>query len=489
MNVPVLSFIIPVYKKTPETFRRCLESLFAMTFKDIEVVCAFDGHDEDLEKVAAGFTVKSVVLEHGGASKARNEGFKLSTGRYVAFWDADCFAKIPMAKRWIDEFDATAADFVYSGYEFEDEGGGFASEPFSPYSLTCGNYIATMFPMKREVFPGFDESLKAAQDWDLWLTVVENGGKGAYIEGYGWTTEKPKQGSISFDGWGPQQRDKTIDAVRQKHGIPNREILFSSMRYNQKCIELAKLCSGDVLKGSGYGPERYDLIFNLGYGPGIRFDGAKKGAVKIHYWLPWDVECLFGIAYKTAKETIRLAKEEITVSWVGDIYGQKKLAELGIDAKVVALPIDAGDAETSLPSKFRVLVDTDPWGMQAIPTLKTDLPHIEIDYLSDLGNAADISTYSLYVSFHEFPSVDEGLRRAMLNGRHIISNVQSPYCGYIDMSLAYEPFKREIIRRIHAARELPFNSEAKKYAMDSLAPEKFKSEVYAMLPVIRMEVL
>jgi glycosyltransferase involved in cell wall biosynthesis len=184
---PLLSFVIPVYRKPPDVFENCLKSLFDMSYRRIEVICVFDGPDPELQKVASKFKTTEMVIPHGGAPKARNSGFAASRGEYVSFWDADCYAKPDMARMWIETFrEHPDADFVYSGYEFVNNAAPpFPGEPFDPYLLKCGNYIATMFPMKRSVFPGFDESLKAGQDWDMWLTIVEKGGKGRFRQRLG----------------------------------------------------------------------------------------------------------------------------------------------------------------------------------------------------------------------------------------------------------------------------------------------------------------
>ncbi len=149
-----------------------------MSYKRIEIIVVFDGPPEDVEltSIAKKWTGTDKIFEipHGGAPKARNEGFRHSIGEYVSFWDADCFAKPEMARRWIQEFDESKADFVYSGYEFIGNIGAINGEPFDPYLLTCNNYIATMFPMRRDVFPGFDETLKAGQDWDLTSRVMDS---------------------------------------------------------------------------------------------------------------------------------------------------------------------------------------------------------------------------------------------------------------------------------------------------------------------------
>jgi hypothetical protein len=44
------------------------------------------------------------------------------------------------------------------------------------------NYIHTTSLIRREQFPGFDSAIKRFQDWDLWLTILERGGRGTFIQ-------------------------------------------------------------------------------------------------------------------------------------------------------------------------------------------------------------------------------------------------------------------------------------------------------------------
>jgi glycosyltransferase involved in cell wall biosynthesis len=211
---PTLSFCIPVYKKNPEVFERCLESLFDMSFKDIEVICVFDGPDAELEAVAKRFKkVQSFVIEHGGAPKARNEAFKHSKGRSTSPFGT---RTVTRNQKWPrcgfgPSNGNPGAAFVYSGYEWSREGmDPVNAEPFDLHSLQSGNYIASMFPVERKFVVNWDESLKGAQDWDFWLTVAENGGKGVFIQGYGFITE-PSNGRKHFLGrlefWKPGRND------------------------------------------------------------------------------------------------------------------------------------------------------------------------------------------------------------------------------------------------------------------------------------------
>ena len=43
------------------------------------------------------------------------------------------------------------------------------------------NYIHTSSLVRRSAFPGFDEDIKRFQDWDVWLTMAEQGKKGIYL--------------------------------------------------------------------------------------------------------------------------------------------------------------------------------------------------------------------------------------------------------------------------------------------------------------------
>src|ERR1041384_747670 len=358
---PIFSFIIPVYKKPPDVLEKCLGHLKDMSFKGIEIICVLDGPDPDLEKVARGFKdVQILVIEHGGAPKARNAGLDVARGTYVSFWDCDSYAKPEMAERWLQEFKAVPkADFVYSGYAFRQERGGYSSEPFDAYSLQCGNYISSMFPIKREKCPRWDESLEGAQDWDFWLTAVENGCHGKFIEGYGFETEPSFSGSISAKAWSPEKREETIRNIKAKHGIAKRELATCSFRHFLKALHIAKLTEADILKDTSANMSQYKMIFNLGAGEYMRFKGAPKDAIKIQYWMPWEIDCLYAIAHQTARDTIKNANQEITHNWCNEIASQKRLEDLGIKAEIVPLPTEIDDTCDALPEKFRVLVDAD----------------------------------------------------------------------------------------------------------------------------------
>ena len=518
---PTISFVIPVYKKPPEVFGKCLDSLFDMSFRDIEVICVFDGSDSRLEEEVDNRTgewpvtrnkntgeadpetglpiypyrdnskmedrshqLKKVVIEHGGAPKARNKGLELATGKYVVFWDADCYAKPEMAARWIQEFEAVPdADFVYTGYEITQERGGMPGEPFDPYSLTCGNYICSMSPIKREKALQWDETLEAGQDWDYWLTAVEKGYKGVWIEGAGFITDAPEIG-ISSKHWSAENREETIRKIRAKHGIPDREIGVYSQNYTPKALKIAEVLGADLIKSTGKDPRKYKLILNLGYSYMSRFDEIPESVTKIQYWLPAEIEALKNAQYRAVMETIRIAKT--VTNFCNTPFEKNQLAELGINADVVPLPVlekDSEKVQRELPDKFKVLLVTDESYGKLLKELEIDLPHIQ--FVSGIAQAKD---FSCLLSFYQFAALDEAILMAQINGRHVISNVQAPFCGFIDPDQTWDAFKKELYEAIRVARGKSFNKEGQDYYLDLANPQRFRDAINGRLPKIQLEV-
>ena len=477
---PILSFYIPVYKKPVDVFRKCLTHIFDSSLKEIEVICVFDGADENLWDVANEFPkVRNLVIEHGGAPKARNAGLALATGKYVVAWDADCYIKPNTAKRWIEEFEAVPdADFVYTGYEMSGEAGEFSSESFSAYALESGNYISTMSPIKREKAPQWDEGLAAAQDWDYWLTAVESGCKGAFIEGSGFVTDEIRTG-ISSVHWTQDNRDRTMLTVRHKHGIPDREIGVYTTNYREMGIKLAQILGADVIKPTGLTPTKYKMIVNLGYGFLSRFGGIADDVVKIQYWIPGEIEglCAPEARYKTVVETVKIAKT--VVNYCGTTYEANKLGELGIEAEVLPLPLANEDMEKvsrSLPEKFTILLATDKSYADLLKDISVDLPHITF-----LHGSAKVADFSCFVSFYQFAALDAAMLTAHVNGRHVISNVQAPYCGFVDPDQTWEKFKQDLYEKIGEVSKLPLNTEAQTYYEGVAAPVPFRDKICGLL--------
>lgn len=181
-NLPI-SIIIPVYNQA-KLIGQCLQSIFRQTFIDFEVIIVDDGSKDDLTTALAPYKnkIKLICQENKGAPAARNRGFQESVGKYVLFCDADCELKPTMLKQMFNILEVyPGVAYVYSSFKFGWKK--FKLGMFTEEKLKQQPYIHSTSLLRREFFPqsGWDEGLKKFQDWDLWLTILENGGQGFWL--------------------------------------------------------------------------------------------------------------------------------------------------------------------------------------------------------------------------------------------------------------------------------------------------------------------
>ncbi len=176
----IVSIIIPVWNGS-ETLARTLHSLRLQTFQDLEVIVVDDGSDDNPSQICQRFPgVRYLRQSHAGAPAARNRGFRASQGKYVLFCDADVTLHPRMVERLVTTLDLKPqAAYAYCSFRFSWRT--FDLFDFSPARLKQSNYVSMMSLIRRQAFPGFDESIKRLQDWDLWLTMLEQGKTGVWV--------------------------------------------------------------------------------------------------------------------------------------------------------------------------------------------------------------------------------------------------------------------------------------------------------------------
>ena len=186
----MISIIIPVYNQAT-SITKTLESLLKQTYQNFEVIIVNDGSTDNLEGVLENFfaTVKSgnnfLILhqKNQGAPAARNRGFKEAQGEYLLFCDADAVLDHRALALMLQALEAQPlASYVYSSFMWGHKL--FKLGPFVAEKLQQAPYIHTMSLIRRPDFPtsGWDVSIKKLQDWDLWLTMLENGHQGYFID-------------------------------------------------------------------------------------------------------------------------------------------------------------------------------------------------------------------------------------------------------------------------------------------------------------------
>lgn len=189
--MPLLTIVIPVGKgDTPEP---TLRSLAKSEFRDFTLVVSQD--------------------EVGNANWARNRGFEKVTTPFVLFSDADINWRPTGIGAMVNALrNSPEASYAYGAYEMGPRTIG--AVPFTAAGLRRMNYISTMAVIRTEHFPGFDESIRRLQDWDLWLTMLERGHVGVYVGQTVFSTTV-RQGGITYGGsldWKTAER-----IVKEKH--------------------------------------------------------------------------------------------------------------------------------------------------------------------------------------------------------------------------------------------------------------------------------
>ncbi len=181
MNTTI-SVIIPSYQHAG-TIRACLESVFAQTRQPDEVIVVNDGSTDGTEKILAQYRgrITEINQPNQGSNAARNNGLALARGTYVIFCDADVVMRRDMLEKMATLLDAhPETSYVYSSFRFGWKK--FRSFPFDPQHLKEMNFIHTTSLVRREHLPGFDPALKRFQDWDVWLTMLDQGHIGMYLD-------------------------------------------------------------------------------------------------------------------------------------------------------------------------------------------------------------------------------------------------------------------------------------------------------------------
>ena len=82
--------IIPAFNRA-HCVAAAVESVFAQTFKDLEIIAVDDGSSDGTGDVLARFgsSIRLIRQENHGVSSARNTGVRAARGRWIAFLDSD----------------------------------------------------------------------------------------------------------------------------------------------------------------------------------------------------------------------------------------------------------------------------------------------------------------------------------------------------------------------------------------------------------------
>jgi hypothetical protein len=191
----LVSVVIPCHDQA-HFLGEAIESVLAQTYPHFEVVVVDDGSTDNTEEVASRYPgVRCVRQENRGLAVARNTGIRRSNGGHLVFLDADDRLLPGALEAGLRCFrDHPESAFVAGRYRYMAFDGSPLPTPQRPHpegdryaALLRDNFINmhAVVMYQRAVFEyvrGFDESLGACEDYDLYLRIARDFPIGCYDE-------------------------------------------------------------------------------------------------------------------------------------------------------------------------------------------------------------------------------------------------------------------------------------------------------------------
>ena len=119
-NELMISVVVPVYNVAPE-LERCVSSILAQTYQNLEVILVDDGSIDDSLAVMhrlsnADSRVVALHKENGGVTSARLFGVEAARGEWIGFVDGDDEIEPDMYERLLNNARQYGTDISHCGY-------------------------------------------------------------------------------------------------------------------------------------------------------------------------------------------------------------------------------------------------------------------------------------------------------------------------------------------------------------------------------------
>lgn len=191
---PLVSVIIPAYNMA-EYIGETIASVLEQTFTDYEIIVVNDGSPDtvQLERVLTPYRDRIIYIKQAnrGCSGARNAAIQAARGRYIALLDADDVWEPDYLQLQVGILESDPGiDVLYPDARiFGDShlaGKTFMEVMPSRGEVTfealiterCKVMISVTAKRETIVRAGmFDERLRSAEDFDMWLRILQQGGR------------------------------------------------------------------------------------------------------------------------------------------------------------------------------------------------------------------------------------------------------------------------------------------------------------------------
>lgn len=196
-DAPKVSIITPAYN-VAEYIAETLDSVFAQTFTDFEIIVVNDGSPDtaDFERILKSYADKIVYLKqpNAGAGRARNTAIEHARGELLAFLDGDDVWHEDFLASQIEFLETGDFDLVYAdallfggspldGQKFSQNAPSKGAANFeSLLDLRCNVITSGVLCRKRNVLKAgkFEPEKVRAHDFVLWLKMARRGARIGY---------------------------------------------------------------------------------------------------------------------------------------------------------------------------------------------------------------------------------------------------------------------------------------------------------------------
>ena len=221
----MFSIIVPMYNAS-DTIVKTLDSCIHQTYLPKEIIVIDDRSSDDSVVVVQEWKEHykgqvEIVLQllevNSGPSKARNAGWDLATGEYVAFLDADdrfmAHKLETIASVLKKNEEIVLLGHKYTLNELEKTGVIGELQKIDIHHVLLKNLATTpSVIVKRQILERFDETMRYTEDHDLWLRITEHYDKTYFLESTLTIIDRPvrSKGGQSANLWAMRKGEITM---------------------------------------------------------------------------------------------------------------------------------------------------------------------------------------------------------------------------------------------------------------------------------------
>ena len=182
----LISVVVTCYNHE-DYIEQCLRSIFAQTYRNIELLVLDDGSTDKSAQIIqetlvdSSFPTRFESHENMGVVKTRNKALQQIQGTYFIFVDSDDFLDVDYIESFYTSMVQEEADIVYGDlYDPDKKEFYLKSRPFDKLAFLTENYISNCSLIRRSVADGiyYDEALnrEKLEDYDFLLNLIINQG-------------------------------------------------------------------------------------------------------------------------------------------------------------------------------------------------------------------------------------------------------------------------------------------------------------------------